>query len=253
MSGTSRILDINRSAVHSFTVSNDAKGAKIVQSLPAETLCNILKLVLEDIVENDMMTNPKAKLEEGLLFPHHDIGYAPRLECLQLTDAPVFWAYAPQGFFRLDCPALKILHVAHNVARYVNRQWLKDNLANAQFVTISVRIYGNVSCSANTNTLPHSRQPVPMELNERSSLDMRCVPLTSHELVWSGDYREHRLFVLYVFFSASFGSDLFGRWPRVTTLALVAKGNMKFPVKMLKAIISSRWEAAVTAVGQRNT
>ncbi|KAG1745210.1 hypothetical protein EDB19DRAFT_1693054 [Suillus lakei] len=55
---------------------------------------------------------------------------------------------------------------------------------------------------------------------------------------------------IFVLLGAPFKDSSCSLWPRVTTLKLVAKGDftMKFPFKMLKAMISSRREAA----GQEN-
>ncbi|KAG2357341.1 hypothetical protein BDR07DRAFT_1420721 [Suillus spraguei] len=55
---------------------------------------------------------------------------------------------------------------------------------------------------------------------------------------------------IFVLLGAPFKDSGCSLWPRVTTLKLVAKGDfvLKFPFKMLKAMISSRREAA----GQEN-
>jgi len=59
---------------HSSSDSNAPEKANAaVELLPAETLCNILKLALEDIIEDDMMTTTEAKhrvIARGLQFPH---------------------------------------------------------------------------------------------------------------------------------------------------------------------------------------
>jgi hypothetical protein len=55
---------------------------------------------------------------------------------------------------------------------------------------------------------------------------------------------------IFVLLGAPFKGSSCSLWPRVTTLKLVAKGDfvLKFPFKMLKAMINSRREAA----GQEN-
>jgi hypothetical protein len=213
-----------------------------INSLPAETLCGIMKAVLESIVEQDMMTTPAAEhrgLVGGLPFPHTmalvcrhwrntvssapelwtrifivlpkkrehqtlssqlkkagnsspiDVtilgadeyknphidkvlpfiiphirrlrslrmkdssgsflqahfdaltGDAPLLQCLRLVGNGMADIPDLQPLFKLNCPAIRILHVEDNVAHVLDHQWVKDNLTHLEFMTISC---GNATC-----------------------------------------------------------------------------------------------------------
>ncbi|KAG1749081.1 uncharacterized protein EDB91DRAFT_1334460 [Suillus paluster] len=92
-----------------------------------------------------------------------------------------------------------------------------------------------------------------MEFDECASNDSHIMSSTCK---WNGDTvtimnsDSSCIKVILVFIGAPLNGHVFCRWPRVTTLKLTAKGDfvMKFPVGMLKAIISSRREVA----GQEN-
>ncbi|KAG2032151.1 hypothetical protein BDR03DRAFT_970798 [Suillus americanus] len=65
-------------------------------------------------------------------------GYAPQLESLQLTDGKhIHHCTDFKSRLKLDCPALRIFHADIIVACNLDRQWLKNNLAHVEFVTIS--------------------------------------------------------------------------------------------------------------------
>ncbi|KAG1888751.1 hypothetical protein F4604DRAFT_965772 [Suillus subluteus] len=204
-----------------------------IHSLPTETVYIILKTLLDDIVEDDMMRTPDAKhrvLAGGLPFPHtmalvcrhwrdivssapelwtrvfcvlpqeelqwmssqlqksasypvhltiihqHDIvcgiypilsliaphlqrlkslrihefheayvhnhldmltGHAPQLEFLRLTDVKRVNCFKTQPCLKLDCPALRILHIDKNAVCDTNHQWLKKNLTHVDHMSIS--------------------------------------------------------------------------------------------------------------------
>lgn len=72
------------------------------QSLPTETICSILKIVLESMVEDDMTTTP---------------------EMIVLSA----WTH---------CLALRTLYVDKNIACNLDHQWLKNSMQHIEVVII---------------------------------------------------------------------------------------------------------------------
>lgn len=259
-------------------------------------------------------------------------GHAPQLERLQVTGPKLLGCWTTRErlppLFKLECPSLRVLDIDHKVAHSLDHRWLKDNLANVEFVTLSFgdelpcygpsyieghdvpralnAIPGRIPCftidglqfpfqtiskiNCEGLTIGAEKMVVRGCMKVLDIVDEYCKTIVIRDCEFAEDPRTRRLpssntlefdgcfggslemaplnpswdgetvivtnsdslcmEAIFVLLGAPFKDSTRSLWPRVTTLKLVAKGDfdLKFPFKMLKAMISSRREAA----GQEN-
>ena len=78
-----------------------------------------------------------------LSWIHHPIfdaltGDTPLLECLRLSYlGDVYGRRMWQPLLGLKCPRIRVFAIQGKLVHYINHQWLKENLADVKFVTIS--------------------------------------------------------------------------------------------------------------------
>ncbi|KAG1748108.1 hypothetical protein EDB19DRAFT_2022926 [Suillus lakei] len=223
-------------------VAKKANTCCTVQLLPAETLCSILKAALDNIVEDDMMLTPKTKyrtLEGGLPFPHtialhcilNDSGAREYGTNTFKTTPTYYQDVRPSSNYTSNASG-KIGAEKVILLRSIDALAVIDD--DCQTI-----VFRNCNYIEATRVVPSSKS---LEFDGYTSRELRqSTPQTS---------RKWRLFLHEVFLGAPLSGRIMGssqsRWPRVTTLKLLAKGDfvMKFPLNTLKRMISGRREAA---------